>query len=238
MEREVRTYPGLDELSNSAAMEIARLFVDGNERISIALSGGNTPQHLYRLLAMEYRDRIDWQRVHLFWGDERYVPLDDPLSNFRMAREALLSQAPIPLQNIYPVPTHFIHAENAARAYEGALQNYFGGKAPGFDLILLGIGNDGHTASLFPGTPALKEQERWVVPVEAPPPFKPAQRVSFTFPLLNLAKNIFFLVSGGDKRDVLQQILQKPEPARSRYPAAMLSPRGRVIWFTDKAAVG
>jgi 6-phosphogluconolactonase len=238
MEREVRTYSDPDELGRMAAEELIRLAAGAGERFCIALSGGSTPKRLYELLATEYRDRIDWQRIHLFWGDERYVPHDDPQSNFRMVRESLLSHVPVPLQNIYPVPTHFIHPENAARAYEGVLRNFFGGSAPQFDLILLGIGADGHTASLFPGTAALNETERWVVPVEAPPPFAPPQRLSFTFPLINQAKNIFFLVSGSDKRDVLQAILRKPEISRLKYPAAMPSPKGRVIWFTDTAAMG
>ena len=237
MEREVRTYRDPDELGRMAAEEIIRLTTGADQRFSIALSGGNTPKRLYELLATEYRDRIDWQRIHLFWGDERYVPHDDPQSNFRMARESLLSHVPVPLQNIYPVPTHFLHPENAARAYEGALRNYFSGSAPQFDLLLLGIGADGHTASLFPGTQALNEQERWVVPVEAPPPFTPPQRLSFTFPLINQAKNIFFLVSGSDKRDVMQRMLQNPESARTKYPAAMVSPAGKVTWLTEKAVM-
>jgi 6-phosphogluconolactonase len=238
MEREIRVYPGLEELSRMAAEEIVRLAADGSERFSIALSGGSTPHCLYKLLATEYRDKIDWQRVHLFWGDERYVPHDDPESNFRAARETLLSNVPLPLQNINPVATHFLRPENAARAYEEVLRNYFANTAPEFDVLLLGLGTDGHTASLFPGTPALKEQERWVVPAEAPLPIVPRGRLSFTFPLMNQAKNIFFLVSGEDKRNILHAILHEPAKAKSLYPAAMLVPRGREIWFAEKAAMG
>ncbi len=145
--------------------------------------------------------RTPWERVHLFWGDERYVPHDDPASNYRMARESLIAHVPIPAENVHPMPTDLPQPEKAAEAYEAELRRFFGTGAPGFDLQLLGLGVEGHTASLFPGSPALEEKERWVAAVVAPA--KPPQRLTLTLPVLNQGRNTLFLVTGADKRPIV-----------------------------------
>ena len=170
-EPDVRVFADVHELSMQAGQAAARTIsesVRGAGRCSLVLSGGNTPRSLYGLLASEFRDQIPWAHVHVFWGDERYVAPDDPDSNYRMAKETLLDHVPCPAGNVHPMPTHFPSADAAARDYENTLRNYFGTDWPHFDLSLLGLGEEGHTASLFPGSPALGELTRWVVAVKTP----------------------------------------------------------------------
>src|SRR5688572_24616891 len=154
--------------------------VRGAGRCSLVLSGGNTPRTFYGLLASEFRDQIPWPHIHIFWGDERYVSPHDPDSNYRLARETLLDHVPCPAANIHPMPTQFASPEDAARDYERTLRNYFGTDWPHFDLLLLGIGKEGHTASLFPGSRALRERTRWVAAVETPA--NPSLRLTLTLP--------------------------------------------------------
>ena len=162
--RDVRTYPDLDSLNRVAADELAGVIQESvrkSGRFNLVVAGGNTPRSLYRLLAEDYRDRISWPRIHIFWGDERYLPPEDRLSNFRMVHEELIEKVPLSPDNVHPMPTHFSTPEEAARAYEATLREHFSDLAeswPAFDLVLLGMGGDGHTASLFPGSPALKEK--------------------------------------------------------------------------------
>jgi 6-phosphogluconolactonase len=239
MEPEICVYPNLDDLSRQAAEEIVRiaaLAIKKSGLFTIVLSGGSTPRVLYRLLATEYKERIEWNSVHCYWGDERYVPSNDPLSNQGMAREALLNHVPIPSQQVHPMPTYFLHPENAARAYEGILRQTFPDRGTAFDLILLGIGPDGHTASLFPGTPELEEAGKWVVPVEVAH-IIPRVRLSLTFPAINSARNVFFLVAGEDKRSVLRSIFRDGKKAKDQYPAARVSPMGRLVWFVDRSTL-
>ena len=156
----MRVFADVNELSMQAGQAAVRTInesVRGAGRCSLVLSGGNTPRTLYGLLASEFRDQIPWAHVHVFWGDERYVAPDDPDSNYRMAKETLLDHVPCPAGNVHPMPTHFPSADAAARDYENTLRNYFGTDWPHFDLSLLGLGEEGHTASLFPGSPALGE---------------------------------------------------------------------------------
>ncbi len=159
---ECRIFPDIAALSQGAIEEILRILNDAVEkrgRFSIALSGGHTPAKLYALWAEKYKTQTPWDRVHLFFGDERFVPEDDLLSNYRMARETLIAHVPIPKENVHPMPTNFPSPEKAAEAYEVELRKFFGeGAAPAFDVQLLGLGVEGHTASLFPGSPALDEQ--------------------------------------------------------------------------------
>ena len=203
---------------------------------AVCLSGGSTPKRLYqRLAGASYRDVFPWPRVHWFWGDERFVPPDDPLSNLRMVREAMLAHAPIPPENIHPVPTTGLTPEASAAAYEKTLQSFYGarrleaGRAL-FDVTLLGLGPDGHTASLFPGDAALKERERWVVAVIGA---KAEARISLTYPALESSADIAFLVEGAEKRDVFGR-LRAGDPG---LPAGQLHSQGRLHYFADRAAL-
>lgn len=196
---------------------------------SLLLSGGKTPEALYLLLGTRhYQNALDWARVHLFWGDERYVPHDDPRCNYYLAHETWLRKANIPPENIHPMPTHYPDPEEAARAYEAELRVYFGAEAtlPQFDLILLGLGDDGHIASLFPYEPALNETERWVVPSCAP--VEPPQRLTLTLPALDASPRIWFLVSGERKRPVIEQLFLSGD---SDLPAARITPKRERFWW-------
>jgi 6-phosphogluconolactonase len=236
----VHVYPTSAELADAAArlvVQLAQQAVAAQGRFSIALSGGSTPRALYtRLASPPLCDALDWSRVHVFWSDERHVPLDDPESCYRMARETLLDRVPVPGANIYPAPTEGRTPEQAARAYTQTIQERLGGSLPRFDLILLGMGPDGHTASLFPGAPAVTApSEALVVPVfDAPKP--PPTRLSFSYHLINAAAHVLFLVAGADKAATLQQVLLGTyEPAR--LPAQGVHPADGVLtWMVDRAA--
>jgi 6-phosphogluconolactonase len=202
---------------------------------SLALSGGSTPKRLYaRLAAPPWRDRLPWARLHLFWGDERFVPPDHPDSNQRMVREAMLDHVPVPAENVHRIPAEEPDAQRAAAEYEATLRSFFSlspGEQPRFDLILLGLGKDGHTASLFPGGDAIRERERLVVApwVETQKTF----RVTLTPPVLNQARRAMFLVSGEEKAEALHAVLEgarEPE----RYPAQIVE--GNRLWMVDRAA--
>ncbi|MCS7066702.1 MAG: 6-phosphogluconolactonase [Fimbriimonadales bacterium] len=206
------------------------------ERATLALSGGQTPQPLYQLLAgATYRQALDWQRVCFFWADERYVPPTHLLSNFRMVYELWLRDWQLPPDCLHPMPTSLPEPEEAARQYEAHLRELFGERTrfPHFDLILLGMGEDGHTASLFPDDLALKETTRWVVPVQAP--IEPRQRLTLTLPVLNAARRVWFLVTGESKRDALRRVLQ-PSRTEPLLPAARVKPRrGELIWWVEES---
>jgi len=229
--------PDLDALAREAAHHLealAREAVESRGRFTVALSGGSTPAVLYRLLAEEpYRSHIPWAQVHLFWADERCVPPDDPASNYRLAHDTLIAHIPIPADNV-----HRIHGElspsTAARAYDRDLRRFFRGPQPLFDLVLLGLGRDGHTASLFPGSQALQETDRLAVATTAFYDDRPAERVTLTLPALNAARHVLFIVSGPDKADILQAVLADVEgllPARRIRPAA-----GQLTWLLDTPA--
>ena len=209
----------------------------GVKRAAVALTGGSSPEGLYRLLAQEpYRSRLPWERVHWFIGDDRFVPPDDPLSNMGMARRLFLDRVKAPPANIHPMATTAESPEAAAQLYESELKHFYGAERldrarPLFDLVLMGLGSDGHTASLFPGAPALDERERWVVGVEKAhlAPFVP--RVTLTFPALASTREMLFLVSGQDKRDILARVL-----AGDDLPAARAHADGELVWLVDRAA--
>jgi 6-phosphogluconolactonase len=241
----IEIYPTPDALMQAAAQRFvtrADAAMRAAGRFVVAMSGGSTPKRLYALLATAaYAGRVNWARVHVFWGDERCVPPDDPASNYRMAREALLSHVPVPEGNV-----HRMRGEDdpgsAAAAYERELREMFvtpGGPpacTPGrrFDLVLLGMGDNGHTASLFPGMPAVRETERWVVAqyVEAVSMW----RVTLTPVIINSAAEVTFLVCGGDKAGMLRRVLKGPhEPAA--LPAQAIAPHhGRLCWLVDASA--
>ena len=191
---------------------------------------------LYSLLASaEFRDRFPWRIVELYWGDERLVPYDHPESNYRMIREAMLSKVPVPLANVHPVPTDGSPEDNAGR-YERALQDAYGAMAldptrPLFDVTLLGLGADGHTASLLPKEPVLQERERWVAVVSHG---RPKIRITMTYPAIESSRRVAFLVTGQEKAAVLRAILE----GRSQVPAARVRPVGELFWFVDRAAAG
>ncbi len=241
MKMDERIFPDLDALSRAALEELLRVLRDAvaaRGRFSVALSGGHTPMKLHVLWAHAERLglRTPWDRIHLFWGDERYVPHDDPLSNYRMARETLIDLVPIPAANVHPMLADYPQPEKAAESYESEMRKFFGSATPAFDLQLMGMGPEGHTASLFPGSPALEETKRWVVAVEAPA--TPPQRLTLTPIVLNSGRNTFFLVSGADKREIMAAIRKEPDSGLSQYPAARIHPAGRVLWFLDEVAAG
>jgi 6-phosphogluconolactonase len=234
---DVRVFADVNELSMQAGQAAARTInetVRGAGRCSLVLSGGNTPRTLYGLLGSEFRDQIPWAHVHVFWGDERYVSPDDPDSNYRIAKETLLDHVPCPAGNVHPMPTHFPSADAAARDYENTLRNYFSTDWPHFDLSLLGLGEEGHTASLFPGSSALGELTRWVVAVETPA--DPPLRLTLTLPAITRAAHTYVLVAGSRKATALQHVLTGvPDP--TTYPAAGVRlTEGTLIWWVDRGA--
>ena len=232
----------LAEICFTAAGEIARMAdrsATADKPFTIALSGGSTPKGLHELLADDptIRDRLPWHHLHFFWGDERHVPPDHPQSNFRMAHETLFSLAPVSSENIHRVPAEEMDAAVAAEKYERQLRSLFrleAGQLPRINCILLGMGPDGHTASLFPGTKALQESERLVVAnwVEK---FK-AYRITLTVPVLNQADLVIFLVSGAEKAEALKEVLEG-EHRPDRFPAQLIQPGpGKLLWIVDRAA--
>jgi len=206
------------------------------QRFTIALSGGSTPKQLYQLLAKApFRDRFPWARTRLFFGDERFVPPDHPDSNYRMANEAMIAHVPIPPGQVHRWPTDGDPAE-AAKDYARTLQGHYGASRldpgrPVFDVQLLGLGEDGHTASLFPGVAALQERDAWTAAVIGA---KPEPRLTLTYPALNSSAEAVFLVAGDGKRAILARARQH-DPA---LPASHVAPAGRVHWFVDAAAAG
>jgi 6-phosphogluconolactonase len=239
MKMDERIFPDIDALSRAALAEVLRIIQESvvqRGRCAIALSGGHTPAKMFALWAQKHSAETPWDLVHLFWGDERYVPQDDPLSNYRMTRENLLSRVPIPEINVHPVPTELPTADDAADAYESELRDFFGSHSPAFDLQLQGLGVEGHTASLFPGSPVLEETHRWVAAVEVSA--TPRRRLTLTPVVLNCGLNTFFLVAGQDKREIITALRGENEPKTSQYPAARLHPEGPIVWFLDSAAAG
>jgi 6-phosphogluconolactonase len=235
---DLRVFPDVNELSLRAAAAVATTINDAvrsTARCSLLLSGGSTPRTLYGLLASRFREQIPWAHVHVFWGDERYVPHDDAHSNYRMAKETLLDHVPCPAANIHPMPTHLSDPDAAARDYEATLRNYFAAELPEFDLVLLGLGPEGHTASLFPGSPALAEPTRWVRAVTAPA--DPPLRLTLTFPALNRAANAYFLVTGSNKARALHHILTGTADPNTFPAAGVRLASGTLIWWVDRAAV-
>ncbi|HEV3040386.1 MAG TPA: 6-phosphogluconolactonase [Candidatus Angelobacter sp.] len=241
MPPEIKIVSDATELYRAAADEFAncaKTSIQAHGKLSVALSGGSTPRGIYSLLAEDQKNpakKLPWEKVFIFFGDERNVPPTDPESNYRMANESLLSKVPIPKENIFRIAAE-LDANTAATQYEQQLTRFFNLKPnewPRFDLIMLGMGPDGHTASLFPGSPALDETQRkvvanWVEKLKT-------HRITFTFPVLNHAAEVMFTVSGSEKAEVLKDVLENPD--KSLYPSQRVQPEdGKLLWIIDKAA--
>ena len=248
MVNEVRVFDDAEQLNAAAAERMATAAlaaVGGRGRFLLALAGGSTPRGAYATLAAAHRESIDWGRVHVFWGDERCVAPDHPQSNYRMAAESLLRRVNLPDANVHRIRGEE-PAETAAAMYDRELAHFFRaatpadlGSEPTFDLVLLGVGEDGHTASLFPDSPAMAATG-WAAPAQAPEAAEVAERVTLTLPAINSARECLFLVAGAEKRHVIQQLLASPavadDGASSPLPAARVHPRGQSVWFLDAAA--
>ncbi len=238
---EIRVFEDSEAVANAAADELLRRAVAGSDSgapFSVALSGGSTPKRLFALLADEpYRAELPWESVHFFWGDERAVPPDHPDSNFGAAREILFSKTTIPAENVHRIQGELEDPARAAAAYEESLRRFFqlpAGGIPRFDLVFLGMGADGHTASLFPGSEALGEARRLAV---APWIEKlGAHRITLTCPVFNNASCILFLVSGAEKAERLKTVVES-EGRDALYPAQLVRPKkGELYWYVDRAA--
>jgi 6-phosphogluconolactonase len=242
--QEIRyVYPDTEKLAQAAAAEIMRLAqrsVQEQGLFTLALAGGSTPKKLYTLLANDSAYRaFPWDKTWLFFGDERHVPPNDADSNYLMVKDSLLSTGLVPEKNVHRVRAELPDAKQAAADYEVELQSFFheGLRVhgfPRFDLILLGMGPDGHTASLFPGSPGLEESERWVIanPIEK---FK-AERITLTFPVLNAARTIHLLVAGTDKAEMIYEVLVQHR-TQTVYPVQRVAPtHGSKVWMLDRAA--
>lgn len=240
---DIAVFSSQQDLFRDAARQFVHLANDAiraKGSFTVALSGGSTPKGMHGVLATEFSSKVDWEKIFFFWGDERHVGPDDPESNYRMAEETLLSKVPVDRGKIFRVHSENTDANAAAVQYEQTLTTAFRMQSvgvPRFDLILLGLGPDGHCASLFPHSAALKERSRLVVSnwVEK---FK-TDRITFTVPLINNAANIIFLVAGKDKADAVESVFD-PGSKADDYPAKLVQPRhGRVLWMlTDDAAAG
>lgn len=234
---EVRRYSDANHLAHTAAelfVALAKPAIAEQGRFTVALSGGSTPKALYQLLAREpYANQIEWPHVHIFWGDERCVSPDHPDSNYRMAREAFLQYVPLLPENIHPMHGDIDPAQASAE-YEQQLRIFFGNGLPAFNLVLLGMGDDGHTASLFPGTAAIHEQNRWVIGhyVEK----LESWRLTLTPPVINAAAQITFLVAGKSKAERLRDVLKGPYQP-DVLPSQIVKPtEGRLVWLVDEEA--
>lgn len=247
---EIRVYGNSRDLALEAAKDFARLadqYVIGLGRFTVVLSGGSTPRAMFSLLADEpFSKSVPWASIYFFWGDERAVPPTHSGSNYRMAKETLLSRVPVPPENIFRVPAELDDRECAAREYSDTIKQFFSGEAapgtaplstwPRFDLVLLGMGSDGHTASLFPRTPALRVLDQIAVSnyVEK----LNAHRITLTATTINNARNVTFLVSGEDKAQVLKSVIEGPADPDT-YPSQLIQPRsGRLTWLVDEEAAG
>jgi 6-phosphogluconolactonase len=229
--------PDAAALAQEAATRLLARLAEPRERFAVVLTGGSSPEGLYRLLATEpYCSQIPWQRVHWFWGDDRFVPQSDERSNAGAARRLFLDSVPAPPETVHAIPTDAANVDEAARRYEGELRAFYGadGFDPGrplFDVVLMGIGGDGHTASLFPGKPQVDETKRWVVsvPEAGMEPFVP--RVSLTFSTLASTRDMLFLVTGRSKREILGRVLSGAD-----LPAARAHSQGGLVWLVDRDA--
>jgi len=236
--REILIFKDIEEISNFVIkkwLEISERAIKGRGRFSVALSGGKTPKPLYQKLA-ELKDILPWDKTDIFLADERFVPYEDSENNYRMISQTLLSQVKIPKENIHPISTREKTPKASARKYEEELISYFKlkkGEFPRFDLILLGMGEDGHTASLFPDTPSLTETQHLVIAV-LPPDISKRERISLALPVINNADNIIFLITGTHKAKVLKEVI---EAKNRKLPAAMVNPQKGVLFFLiDKDA--
>ncbi len=235
--QEIRIFENLNAMVASALqmlLEKIQETLEKKDRCVLVLAGGRSPGKLYVSWAKEGRTRSPWDRLHIFWGDERYVPPTHPASNYRMVTESLLQNVPIPESNIHPIPTDLSPIEQCADVYEEILRSHGGA-----DIALLGVGPDGHTASIFPGDPVVKETERWVVAVPEPLGDPPLPRVTLTLPALSQAYWVFFWVAGASKRPVVRHLLRQIKGIRGTpaLPAFRVNARKGTLWFIDPLAL-
>ena len=242
MTGKIHIFPDKQALNSAVAQAWQKLSAAAiNERgaFHVALSGGSTPKSLFQLLASpEWRERFDWQHIQFYFGDERCVPADHPDSNYRMAREAMLDQLAIPASNVHPILINAQDVNASAQAYQQVLQTHLPkteSGMPQFDVMLQGIGDDGHTASLFPGTDILQECDKWVAAVHVAK--LDAWRISVTFPVIDHARCIMMLAAGAGKAKIMHELLAMP-PAATPYPVQMIQPHGDMQWYLDSAAAG
>jgi len=232
---EWRIFETAEAVAEHAAEWLCMLACTCERDFAICLSGGTTPRHLYQHLAGDrVASRFPWKRTAWFWGDERFVPHDHPDSNYRMVCDALFSRVPAPKDRIHAIPTEGVSPEGAAAAYQALLQHYYGDERldaarPLFDVTLLGVGEDGHTASLFPGSAALGERRRLAVAVVGE---TPESRITLTYPVLESSRNVAFLVAGANKKGILDRI----RAGDNDVPAARVRPTGNLFWFVDRDA--
>jgi 6-phosphogluconolactonase len=239
---DLRTFSSREKASLAAADLIeaaAGAAINDKGFFTLVLTGGADVRLLYEYLGgSPYSSRLSWQDIHFFWGDERCVAPDHPESNHAMARELLLAKVIAPLANVHRMPAEVTPPEKAAEEYEKALRAFFAphpgltdGRFPCFDFLLLGMGRDGHTASLFPGSPLLQEEALWVAAVAEPAGQPPVPRITLTLPVLNSAREILFLTTGQEKKIILDQIAADPQTASQQFPAARVRPAGDLRWF-------
>lgn len=242
---EIKEFKNIDALSEKAAeffIAIAKKEINYKGFFTVALAGGNSPKKIYNLLAKKFAKKIDWNKVFIFWGDDRYIPHTDRESNYKMVYDNLISKINIPQQNIFRIPVEIYPPENSALLYEKIMKKFFftvrqvdsDKQLPIFDLIMLGIGVDGHTASLFPGHRAVNEQKRWVVHVKAHARVTLRDRITITIPVINNAKNVMFVISGAGKGKIIKNILENKDKGKI-YPASRINLKeGQTVWFIDK----
>jgi 6-phosphogluconolactonase len=239
MTQQIRIFDDGAALAEAAALHIvarARAAVDEHQRFTIALSGGSTPRAVFeRLARADLSAQMPWSQTHVFWSDDRAVPLDHPDSNYRMACESLLAQVPIPKENIKPVLSQVEDLDAAAQHYARVIQATVPGSPPRFDLLLLGMGPDGHTASLFPRSPQLQAGDALVVATPVAPLKPHVRRITFTATLINAAHEVLFLAAGGDKAEMLRRVLEGPRQPED-LPSQLVAPgSGTLIWMLDQA---
>jgi 6-phosphogluconolactonase len=242
---EIKEFDEHIKLSEKAAEHIISLANDcvkDHGYFTMALSGGNSPVQIYdRLGDPPLKDKMPWSNTLIFWGDDRYLLPGDRESNYHIAYEAMISKINIPQKNVFRIPTEVSPIELAASLYETIMRKVFvklkaidrEKKLPVFDLVILGVGKDGHTASLFPGHKAVNEKEKWVTFVKAHARITLRERITMTLPVINAAKNIMFIISGEGKGDMIKNILSDSGPGKV-YPATMIKPDGQTVWFIDK----
>jgi len=235
---EILVLPNAEELALEAARkfaEMAEASTKDGGRFTVALSGGSTPKAKFHALTEKpYADTVPWRSIYFFWGDERCVPPDHPDSNYRMANETLLSKVPVPRENIFRIPAEDEDHERAAASYSETLRKFFAGERPALDLVFLGMGADGHTASLFPGTAALQAGDR----IAAPNYVEKFQswRITLTASAINMARSVIFLVAGADKAPALKEVIEGPRNPEL-YPSQLIEPsQGSLLWMIDEAA--
>lgn len=233
----MQDYPSVEELALAAAGLFRQFALEAVESSGIfcaALSGGSTPKRMYQILSENpYKDTTPWQNIHFFWSDERYVPLNDSQSNAGMAFKNLLNNVPVPKENIHPIP-YLSTPEESAQSYEKTLRDFFSGQLQGFHLVMLGMGADGHTASLFPHTEVLHEKKRWAREVYLKE--QESHRITLTYPIINSAANVVFLVQGKEKAATLSKVL-KGASGIEDFPVSGIHPeKGELYWLIDREA--